>query len=141
MKRIALLTFAFLLSAFSLRAQERGKVEVVKDPRVDTLIARRGLLKVNSVTPSPVFSGMGYRVQIFNGPSRKDAYDAQDRIQAKYPGMRTYISYSVPNFKVKAGDFRSRLEAEKFKQEVHTMFTGLFIISEKINTSQANTNP
>jgi len=141
MKRIALLTFGFLLWAFGLRAQERGKVEVVKDPRIDTLIAKRGLLRVNNAVAAPVFSGMGYRVQIFNGPSRNDAYNAQDKVQSKFPGMRTYISYSVPNFKVKAGDFRTRLEAEKFKQEVHTMFTGLFIISEKINTPKADTNP
>jgi UDP-2,3-diacylglucosamine pyrophosphatase LpxH len=35
----------------------------------------------------------------------------------EFPEMRTYISYREPNFKVRAGDFRTRLEARKLMQE------------------------
>ncbi len=134
MKKNILSAFCLLLLAFCSNAQERGKVEVVKDPRIDTLIAKRTSLKVSSTV---ALSSNGYRVQIFSGPGRSDAYTAQARLQAKYPGMRTYLSYTVPNFKVKAGDFRTRLEAEKFKQELQPSFSGLFIIPEKINIPKA----
>jgi hypothetical protein len=138
MKKSILLAFSFLLLASCLLAQERGKVEVIKDPRIDTLIAKRQSLRASNPVMAS-FSGNGYRVQIFNGISRADAYNAQAKVQAKYPGMRTYISYNEPNFKVKAGDFRTRMEAEKFKQELQAIFAGLFIISEKINTPKAET--
>jgi hypothetical protein len=128
--------FAGILST-PLFAQERGKVEVVKDPRIDTLIARRLSLKTKN--PEAALSANGYRVQIYSGSARNIAYSTQAKFQAKYPGIRTYIIYDEPDFKVRAGDFRTRLEAEKFKQELQGPFTGLFIIAEKINIPKQET--
>ncbi|MGZ3755117.1 MAG: SPOR domain-containing protein [Mucilaginibacter sp.] len=136
MKRITLYIFCFLLFAVVAKAQERGKVEVVKDPRIDTLIAKRLSLKVSN--PAAGFSSNGYRIQIFSGPARSDAYQSQAKFQAKFPGVHSYMSYTVPNFKVKVGDFRTKLEAEKFKQELQTSFSGLFIIPEKINIPKSD---
>jgi len=136
MKKSVLIASCFLLLAFGSFAQERGNVEVVKDPRIDTLIARRQSLKAKNPA---ALSSNGFRVQIYSGPVRTDAYNAQTKFQAKYPDMRTYISYTEPDFKVKAGDFRTKLEAEKFKQQLQGVFTSLFIISEKINAPKAET--
>lgn len=129
--------FFFLLilaSAQTFAQQTRGKVEVIKDPLVDTLIAKRFTLnKVTEGVLPATFSAYGYRVQFFSGSNRKDAYNAQARMQNEHPELRTYILYSEPNFKVRAGDFRSRLEAEKLIQDIRNKFPSLFIISEKIN--------
>jgi hypothetical protein len=120
----------FFVPALS-SAQTRGKVEVIKDPLIDTLIARRSTLNKNNITGDETTSG--YRVQIFFGSSRQAAYDAQAKFNEEYPEHRTYITYNEPNFKVRAGDFRTRLEAEKLLKEISPMFTSLFIIPEKIN--------
>ena len=125
-----------------VHAQERGKVEVIKDPLIDTLIARRfsldkGAPKVKTPA-SGNYSSNGYRVQIFSGWDRKSAYEAQARFQNRYPEMRTYIAYKEPYFKVNAGDFRTRLEAERLMQQLKGSFTSLFIIAEKINPTKAD---
>jgi hypothetical protein len=120
------IAFIFIAPAV---AQTRGKVEVVKDPRIDTFAARRAdLNKSNSET-----SINGFRVQIFTGENRKDAYNAQAKLLEQFPNIRTYIIYNEPNFKVRAGDFRTRLEAEKLEEDLKKLFEGMFIISEKIN--------
>jgi hypothetical protein len=133
----SIITGCFFFMPMALRAQTlRGTVEVIKDPRIDTFAARRATIKVggpSASTAGSYTSSYGYRVQIYNGPNRKDAYAAQERFQTDHPGMRTYISYPGPNYKVHAGDFRSRLEAEKMMQELRGNFTGLFIIRGKIN--------
>jgi len=123
-----------------LSAQTRGKVEVVKDPKVDSLMEDYLVVgsKGKSVTPSSSSSD-GYRVQIFSGAERKGAYDAQAKFQDKYPDTRTYLSYREPNFKVRVGDFRTRLEAEKLIQELKPWFTGLFIVQEKISPPKLDT--
>ena len=119
--------------------QERGKVEVIKDSRIDTLIAKRFSLKGTAAVKSNAsFSSNGYRVQIYSGSNRNAAYDAQAKFQNKYPEQRTYITYNEPYFKVHAGDYRTRLEAEKIMQQLKGNFTSLFIISEKINPSKAD---
>jgi hypothetical protein len=125
--------FMLILASTQTFAQQvRGRVEVIKDPLVDTLIAKRFEMNNAAGVPS-AFSSYGYRVQIFSGSNRKDAYSAQARLQDQYPELRTYIIYSEPNFKVRAGDFRTRLEAQKLMQELRSSFSSLFIISEKIN--------
>ncbi|AYL97392.1 SPOR domain-containing protein [Mucilaginibacter celer] len=128
-----------LLASTQTFAQTRGKVEVVKDPLVDTLIARR--FSLNGQTGiDEARSAYGYRVQFFSGSNRKDAYKAQAKLQTEYPELRTYISYREPNFKVKAGDFRTRIEAEKLVQEIRPYFSSIFILPEKINLPKADTN-
>lgn len=126
----------FLIPLFS-SAQTRGKVEVVKDPLIDTLIARRPYLTKNIPGGSDV-SSSGYRVQIFFGSNRQAAYDAQAKFINDYPEIPTYISYIEPNFKVQAGDFRTRLEAQKLQSELNGMFSTLFIIPTKINPPKSD---
>lgn len=122
-------------------AQSRGTVEVIKDARIDTLAAKRSALINRHSATAPVYytSALGYRVQIFNGSVRKEAYDTQAVFRNNYPDIHTYISYTAPNFKVRAGDFRTRMEAEKLMTELRGKFTSLFIIREKINPTKADT--
>jgi len=122
----------FFLLAHTASAQTRGKVEVVKDPRIDTLAARRAELN-KSVGIGQL---MGFRVQLYSGSVRKDAYNLQARFQQDFPDIRTYVSYNDPNFKVRAGDFRTRIEAEKFQEQLKRTYEGTFIVTDKINTPQ-----
>ena len=113
-------------------AQTRGKVEVVKDPLIDTLIARRSSFNKNNIIGDETANG--YRVQIYFGSNRQAAYSAQAKFMSEFPEIHTYISYNEPNFKVHAGDFRTRLEAQKLESELTGIFPSLFIIPESINT-------
>jgi len=127
----------FLMPSLS-SAQTRGTVEVVKDPLIDTLIAKRPtLVKVSPVSEES--SSSGYRVQIFFGSNRQAAYAAQAKFRDEYPEYRTYISYNDPNFRVQAGDFHTRLEAQKLMSELTQSFTSLFIIPGKINPTKTDT--
>ncbi|HYK76498.1 MAG TPA: SPOR domain-containing protein [Daejeonella sp.] len=127
-KLVMLLTLTGMLVCSKALAQKPGKVEVIKDPKIDSLIARRVEL-----SRSGAISVNGFRVQIFSGTSRQEAYDQQARFQTLYPGVRTYISYEQPNYKVRVGDFRTRLEAEKLMNKLRRFYPALFIFSEHIN--------
>ena len=117
-----------LFLTFTAVAQTRGKVEVIKDARIDTFAARR--LELNKA--GDAISINGFRVQIFTGENRKEAYNAQGKFQEQYPDVKSYVIYNEPNFKVRVGDFRTRLDAEKFQDELKKWFNGMFIIQEKI---------
>ena len=119
-------------------AQTKGEVTVIKDPLIDSLIAKR--IELNTKRPtatSPVtpviFNGMGYRVQVFYGSDRKEAFNEQSRFKALYPRIMTYISYKEPNYYLRVGDFRTRMEAQKLLTELKASFPTLFIFREKIN--------
>ena len=120
--------FIALFFTFTANAQTRGKVEVVKDARIDTFAARR--VELNKAGDAITLNG--FRVQIFTGENRKDAYNAQAKFLEQFPDAKSYVIYNEPNFKVRVGDFRTRLDAEKFQDELKKWFTGMFIIQEKI---------
>ena len=131
----------FMLFSLSAAAQTRGKVTVVKDSRIDSLMALRIALSKTPNTAAGAYapaSTNGFRVQIFTGSNRADAYNAQSKFNEMYPEMKTYIIYNEPNFKVRAGDFRTRLEASKLMEQVRAQFASVFIIPEKINLPRNN---
>jgi cell division protein FtsN len=47
--------------------------------------------------------------------------------------VRSYVSYTQPNYRVRVGDFRTRLEAQKFLNELRKQYSSLFIFAERIN--------
>lgn len=83
----------------------------------------------------------GYRVQVFddNNPrtSRAQAEGVHHRIQAEFPHLRSYISFNSPYWRVKAGDFRTRAEAEAAMAEIKAAMPGLAshlrVVRDKIN--------
>ena len=132
MKGFYLYCYIFLAFACqSTFAQERGKVIVTKDPQIDSLIAKRLALSKNVKAGTGIWVS-GFRVQIFSGMSRQDAYNEQAKFKVRFPSQTTYISYVQPNYRLRVGDFRTKLEAEKFMNELKKFYSSLFVFSEMV---------
>ncbi len=119
-------------------AQTKGRVIVIKNPAIDSLIARRVLLNklVTNNSANKSASSVvvyGFRVQAYFGTDRKEAYKIQVKLKQQYPNFETYISYNLPNYRIKIGDFRNRLEAEKLLSQLRPTYPTLFIFNERIN--------
>lgn len=127
----ALVTGLLFFSAGSF-GQEPGTVSVKADPAVRALLQKR--LDLNRENARGAFISIdGFRVQIYSGPERNAAYAEQARFKGLHPLTGCYISYTQPNYKIRVGDFRTRLEAEKFMDALRPAYRSLFIIPEKIN--------
>ena len=127
MTKQTLLLLAFLATGLLTTAQS-GKVTVTGDVDVGEMVARHVELN-NRVKSMP-----GFRVQIasFSGTNSKtSAFNLRDRFMLDYPSVQAYIIYDEPNFKVKVGDFRTRLEAYAFLQEIKEVYKG-YIIKDNI---------
>jgi len=74
----------------------------------------------------------GFRVQIFSGPNRQDAYAAKTRFDSAHPGIDSYVSYDEPNYRVKVGDFRSRSDANSFMNMLRAQYGAAFVFTEDI---------
>ncbi len=144
---LTLLGFCALSSTVFAQAQTetkvRGSVEFVQDPIISVLQKfRAGKLGATTTMTRPAepadrstmtrTTTRGFRVQIFLGPSRSEAYAAQARFRQLYSNIDTYIVYDEPNYRVKVGDFRSRREAEQLMQSLRQQFTNVFIFTEDI---------
>ena len=117
--------FSFLITTATAQS---GRVTVTGDVAVNEMVARHIELN-NRVKTMP-----GFRVQIasFSGiNSKNSAFSLRDRFMTDYPMIQAYIVYDEPNFKVKVGDFRTRLEAYAFLQEIKEVYKG-YIIKDNI---------
>ena len=110
------------------RAAERpqpvrpGDIKIIADSRIENLNRK----KIENPTRLN-----GYRVQIFFG-DRSKAQEMRGEFIRKYPDTKAYISYLAPNFRLRVGDFRTRLECEKFKHQIDAQFPGSYIVKDKI---------
>lgn len=135
------LFFGVLFFLFSLNAnaqRENGKVEVIEDPLIFILQQKRieyATTPEHELAKRPGTKGtaLGFRVQIYTGPSRNEAYAVQARFQRMHSDISTYVSYTQPNYRVKVGDFRSRSEAQALMRELRKDFTAVFLFTEQVN--------
>ena len=125
MKNLSSIVAIFILNfAFS----QNGKVEIIKDSRVDELVKQQSAI----VPPATVPQITGYRIQLFFDTDKKLVEDARTKFTGMYPKVETYIIYNAPNYFLKVGNFRTHLEAEKIKSTVDRDFQTNFIVKELI---------
>ena len=122
-----LLIFAVFTSLSSLAQSDN--IKVIKDSRIDALVEKQGRIIPPAIKPQID----GFRIQLFFDSDKNAVQDARNRFISKFPTVDTYIEFNAPNFVLKVGDFRTRLEAEKIKVQVESEYPTSFIIQEKIN--------
>lgn len=106
-----------------------GQVTIQKDARIDNLIKAQS----QPTAPATVPQIFGYRVQLAFDSNKSMIDDARSRFAALFPKVDTYVEFKAPHYFLKAGDFRSNLEAERVKAAVQAQFPTAFIIKEWIN--------
>lgn len=75
----------------------------------------------------------GFRIQIYNGNDRDEANKAKERFYRLYPDITVYTTYKQPSFRVKAGDFLDKLEAQRMMTKLRSEFQGIVLLEEQIN--------
>lgn len=102
--------------------QVAGSVTIHEPPKVTALMedyaARKQPLK-------------GYRVQIFLG-DRTKAEEVRRTFLARHPDVPAYLSYLAPNFRVRVGDLRDRVPAEKLRNDLKEEYPGLYVVPDEI---------
>ena len=74
----------------------------------------------------------GYRIQIYFGPDRNEALELKSDFEKIYKDVTAHLSYQQPNFKIRVGDFTTRLEAQKFYRDIHLLYSSAFLVKDEI---------
>ena len=125
-----IIPFLFSLMIFQTVHAQQGKVEVIADKRIDLLIDKHKYHNRHQ----PVLEG--WRVQIFfdaGANSKSKATEVQNRFTSRHQGTEAYLSFKEPYYRIRVGDFRSRIEAEGFLQKIKGEYPNAFAVSEMIN--------
>jgi hypothetical protein len=79
----------------------------------------------------------GYRIQVFVGNDRKEVDEAKSYIYQNFSELSTYLTFSQPTYKLKAGDFTSRLDAERYYSSIRQRYSAAMIINERIDIKKS----
>ena len=128
MKRFGFLLFILVLAIVG-NAQNRGSLNVSQDSKIETLIQKqKQLYSIDS-------SSNGYRIHIFmeiGNEALKHAEAMKRNFEAAFPDIPIYLTYAEPYFRLRAGDFRNRVEAEKCLRRIKPQFREAFVTSDII---------
>jgi len=130
MIRIAILTlFLGLCLANPAQAQSKGSMEVNTGSDVRRLLDAYTQLTLEH-------PGMnGYRIQIFfdsGNTSKQAAMSAKKSFETRFPEIEAYISFEEPNYKVRVGNFRTKLDAEGCLKKVASLYPSAFVVPDFI---------
>ena len=117
-KAIIIVLFATFLSSNTLLAQS-------ENDKINTLIEQK---KAYNKTNKNI---MVFKIQIYNG-NETQAYAIKRNFEADFPEYRTKIIYKTPEWKTHAGNFRTRLEADRALNLVKIKYAGAIVLEEKI---------
>jgi hypothetical protein len=127
-------------AAFAQAANE-GRVVVVQDPLVDTVLVQYEAMRMKIMGNPDNKAIPGFRIQIFSdsGINSSDrARQAREAFLALFSEVPAYVSWKAPNYRVRVGDFRSRLEAEKALQSIIVAYPNAWVIKDEINFPAIN---
>ena len=121
-----------------------GIIQIISDPRITELIGIRSSNK-SSNEKSYVKTG-GYRIQVFmsndSQTAKKEISDKGNLIKSVFPDIPTYPWYVAPNWKLLVGDFRTKEEADAFKQKllksIPELGKEMYVIANKVNIPAQN---
>ncbi|GAA4344102.1 SPOR domain-containing protein [Flaviaesturariibacter amylovorans] len=121
-----------LVTLFTVATASAQSVVVHKDPRVDLLAKRQSAINV-AVRKASARTAPGFRLLVINTNQREEAIAAKSKILTLYPELKAYLVYQSPYYKLKAGNFKTRAEAETYRKALNPQFAkGVFIISETV---------
>ena len=71
--------------------------------------------------------GYGYRIQIYYG-SETSARSTEYKFKVNFPNVYTKLDYEQPYWKVKVGNYKTKLEADKAVINYSEKFSGLIVL-------------
>ena len=132
--RLMVFLVAGILQAFTVTAQEpadgKGTVTIDQDNRVEQLVNKHIQINQNR-------KGIeGFRIQIFfdSGTNSKiRAQSVYEAFKSNYPDTEAYLTFKAPNYKVRVGDFRTKLDAQRFLNTIVQDYPNAWVIEDIIS--------
>ena len=124
------LLFIICLFFSQVMFAQKSSVIIQRDANLDSLIIKN--VELNKTQNSMD----GFRIQLFSGVERNNANALKAKFLRQFPNYAVYLIYQQPYFKLRAGDFRNKLEAQWLFNQLQHEYGEVLIVPDKINYSK-----
>lgn len=133
-----------ILTELNSKKIGEGTVTVYQDEAI------KGILEKSKTTTIPVYTSSdgsvqymkmrGYKIQVFSGndqrKSKDEAYNKQRQINESFEEIETVVFFKSPRWILRAGNFRTREEANMMMEQIRQQFPSfgkeMYIISDTV---------
>jgi len=122
--KISLLSLVCFTLSSAYSFSQQGSVTINQDKHIAVLLDLKKEINKNETSPER------YKIQVYSG-NRSGAYNAQKEFSNSFTGWYPSMQYETPNFKIWAGNFRTRLEADRALKKIKRKFPHAFIFRPK----------
>ncbi|MDO7173415.1 SPOR domain-containing protein [Mariniflexile sp. AS56] len=122
--KISALGLIAFMSVSTYSFAQQGSIVVNQDKKIATLLEAKKEMNKNEVDSDR------YKIQIYSG-NRSTAEASQKEFNSNFSDWKATIEYETPNFKIWAGNYRTRLEADRALKKIKNKFPAAFIFKPK----------
>ena len=120
-----LLFILFLISNTLISAQNEGVLTIRTSEKIKQIVTKKkdfnkNIKKIN-----------GFKIQLFYG-EEKGAYAIRDNFSSIFPHTSVEIKHANPEWKVWAGAYKTRLEADRALKEIREAQFNAFVFKTEI---------
>ena len=124
------ITLIFLISFMAGHAQN-GEIIIEADERINELLNKQTKLNKSKDGVS------GYRIQLKNTSSQKDANALRTGFNSAFPNLKSYLNYDAPYYKIRVGDYLTKMESQKDLNEIRKAYGGAYLVPCHVQVSEA----
>lgn len=78
----------------------------------------------------------GFRILAYTGSERQAVMELRKSIIGRIPEEKDYLTYQQPNFRLKIGDFFSRIEAQQVLNQIQDLIPNAQIVPDQITINK-----
>ena len=127
---IVLLLPIHLSAQIEKSTTEKGEITIVFEEGIEELVNKHK--KINNSKKGIE----GFRLQIAFASKKEDIKQRRLDFIGKYPDIPIYLTYTAPYYKLRIGNFRNKLQAEKMQNKIRSNYPGVYVVTEIIPFSE-----
>ncbi len=128
--------FLFTVISITVFGQDTTTQDTSNIKKV-TVVVDKAIEGIND-TYKAAYKLYGYRIQLASESSSAPARKIRAAFIQKYKEVPAYEIYQQPYFKVRVGDFKTKLEAIKFQKEISSDYPNCYIVKDEIEFEKEN---
>lgn len=138
---LILIVVCFSGTLFSQSFYIEEPVKIYQDPRIDSLLVLHKKMNEFNLANEEHDGIDGYRIQLYfesGNDSKAKTMNVRDQFLRRYPQVGAYVIYGAPFYRLRVGDYRTEIEAERFLQRIIRRYPAAYVVRTKIKFPKLN---
>ena len=120
----------YIYSSATIPVDTLGEISIFQDAKIKSLLHKK--VVINEARPSQ----KGFRIQLLSatGSNSRDKINLEKaNILMNDYDVKIYIVYIAPYFKLRLGDFRTKLDAVNYMEFISEDYPQAFVVKDNVN--------